>query len=234
MFSPEIVCSEEFLDMPVTSQALYFHLGMRADDDGFVQPNLIIKVVGSSPDDLKVLLAKRFLLPFESGVVVIKHWLIHNMIRGDRYKPTRFQEEKKALFIKDNKAYTELATSRQPNGNQLAPQVRIGQDRETSATAQVILVKDEKEIKPSKAKYPNKKVVFSLWGKYPRNWDINTSQCKAAENLFEERGIDQIKKALEFVTEYKDGEYFPEVLTPYDLDSKWKKIISWRDKYTPL
>jgi len=134
MFSPDIVCSEEFLDMPASSRELYFQLGMRADDDGFIQPKFIMKTVGASDDDLKVLLTKRFLLPFKSGVVVIKHWLIHNMIRADRYKPSRFVDEKKTLFIKENKAYTDkdedatplLATKWQPTGNHPAPQVRLG------------------------------------------------------------------------------------------------------------
>lgn len=90
MFSPDIVDSDAFLDMPTSSQLLYFHLGMRADDDGFVNPKKIMRMVGANGDDLKVLLTKRFLLPFESGVVVIKHWLIHNLIRKDRYKETMY------------------------------------------------------------------------------------------------------------------------------------------------
>jgi len=137
MFSPDIVESDEFLDMPDSSQALYFHLVMRADDDGFVQPKSVMKLLGSNSDDLKVLISKRFVLPFETGVVVVKHWLIHNMIRADRYKPTRFIEEKKTLFIKENKAYTDnsdngkplLATKWQPNDNQPTPQVRLGKVR---------------------------------------------------------------------------------------------------------
>jgi hypothetical protein len=129
MFSPEIVESEEFLTMPVSSQALYFHLGMNADDDGFVQPKLVMKLLGANEDDLKVLLSKRFLLPFETGVVVIKHWLIHNMIRSDRYKPTRFQVEKRLLLIKENNAYTEKKSTGCQNDNQLAPQVRLGKVR---------------------------------------------------------------------------------------------------------
>jgi len=129
MFSPEIVESEEFLTMPVSCQALYFHLGMHADDDGFVQPKLIMRASGFTDDDLKVLLAKRFLLSFQSGVVVIKHWLIHNMIRLDRYKNTRFLEEKKLLKIKENKAYTEINNLGCQNDNQLAPQVRLGEVR---------------------------------------------------------------------------------------------------------
>lgn len=132
MFSPDIVCSADFLDMPVSSRELYFQLAMRADDDGFIQPKLVLRTVSASDDDLKVLLTKRFLLPFENGVVVIKHWLIHNMIRADRYKPTRFQDEKKTLFIKENKAYTDNSPLGLHSGNQMEPQVRdrIGKDRE--------------------------------------------------------------------------------------------------------
>lgn len=129
MFSPEIVGSEEFKTMPMSSQALYFHLGMEADDDGFVQPKLVMRAIGFADDDLKVLLAKRFLLTFDNGVVVIKHWLIHNMIRTDRYKPTRYYEEKKTLYTKENKAYTDKPPVGLQSGNQMAPQVRLGKDR---------------------------------------------------------------------------------------------------------
>lgn len=115
--------------MPTSSQALYFHLGMDADDDGFIQPKLVMRKVGFQDDDLKVLIAKRFLLSFEEGVVVIKHWLIHNLIRNDRYKPTRFQEQKAKLLIKENNAYTERLNLGCQNDNQMAPQVRLGKDR---------------------------------------------------------------------------------------------------------
>jgi hypothetical protein len=125
MFSPQIVRSEEFLTMPSSSQALYFHLGMCADDDGFVQPKMIMREIGSAEDDLKVLLAKRFLLAFDGGVVVIKHWLIHNLIQKDRYHPTRFQEEKSRLFLKENKIYTD----RPPSVNKMLPEVRLGKVR---------------------------------------------------------------------------------------------------------
>lgn len=106
MFSPEIVQSDAFLDMPVSSQALYFHLGMRADDDGFVNPQTVMRTIGATPDDLKVLLGKRFVLPFENGVVVVKHWRINNFVRKDRYKPTLYEDQKKKLRVKENGAYT--------------------------------------------------------------------------------------------------------------------------------
>lgn len=122
MFSKTIVDSDAFMDMPQSSQLLYFHLCMRADDEGFVgNPKRIIKMVGSNDDDYKILLAKRFLIPFESGVCVIKHWLIHNTIRMDRFNPTTYQDEKSLLEIKENKAYSDGL----PNGNQMATQVKL-------------------------------------------------------------------------------------------------------------
>jgi len=107
MFAKTIIDSDAFLDQPLTTQALYFHLAMRADDDGFVNnPKKIQRMVGCSDDDLKLLLAKQFILAFDSGVIVIKHWKIHNYIRSDRYKPTVYKEEKAMLQTKENNAYT--------------------------------------------------------------------------------------------------------------------------------
>ena len=107
MFNIQIVDSDAFLDMPLSTQALYFHLNMRADDDGFVgNPKKIQRLVGASEDDLKLLIAKRFLLVFEDGVIVIKHWRIHNTIKNDRYNKTLYIEELNQLKLKENKAYT--------------------------------------------------------------------------------------------------------------------------------
>lgn len=108
MFSPDIVASDAFLEMPTSTRELYFQLGMYADDDGFVSPKKIMRMVGASDDDLKVLLTKRFLLNFQSGVVVIKHWLIHNLIRADLYKETLYKTEKQTLGLNESGAYTEL------------------------------------------------------------------------------------------------------------------------------
>ena len=95
MFAKTIIDSDAFLDMPVSTQLLYFHLSMRADDDGFINnPKKIQRMVGCAEDDLKLLMAKRFIIQFESGVVVIKHWKIHNYIQSDRYKPTVYTQEK--------------------------------------------------------------------------------------------------------------------------------------------
>ena len=134
MFAKSVVDSDAFLDMPMSTQCLYFHLSMRADDDGFLNnARKIQRMIGASDDDMKVLLTKRFILPFESGVVVIKHWKIHNYIRNDRYKPTIYAEEKSLLAIKENGAYTEAEHVGIPSDNQvtyqLETQVRLGKDR---------------------------------------------------------------------------------------------------------
>lgn len=107
MFAKTIIDSDAFLDMPLSTQALYFHLSMRADDDGFINnPKKIQRMIGGSDDDLKLLIVKNFVIPFESGIVVIKHWKIHNYIQKDRYKATVYKEEKARLAIKENNAYT--------------------------------------------------------------------------------------------------------------------------------
>ena len=107
MFAKKITESDAFLDMPSSTQMLYFHLSMNADDDGFVNnPKKIQRMCGASNDDFKLLIAKSFVILFESGVIVIKHWKMHNYIQSDRYRPTDYVEEKSMLGIKKNKAYT--------------------------------------------------------------------------------------------------------------------------------
>lgn len=108
MFSKSVIDSDMFLDMPLSTQALYFHLAMRADDDGFVNnPKKIARMIGADDDSLKILSAKKFLIPFESGVVVIRHWKIHNYIQKDRYKETVYTDEKSRLDVQKNGMYTE-------------------------------------------------------------------------------------------------------------------------------
>lgn len=107
MFNIKIVDSDAFLDMPLSAQCLYFHLNMRADDDGFVgNPKRIQRLVGASEDDLKLLIAKRFLLTFENGVIVIKHWRMHNTLSMNRYSETVYTDEKKLLKLKENNSYS--------------------------------------------------------------------------------------------------------------------------------
>ena len=127
MFAKTIVLSDAFLDMPLSARCLYFTMGMLADDDGFVNsPKSIMRQAGASTDDLNLLLAKRFILTFDSGIIVIKHWRIHNYIQKDRYKESKYIEEKASLMLDQNGAYTECIQ----DVSTLDTQVRLGHVRE--------------------------------------------------------------------------------------------------------
>lgn len=130
MFAKTIIDSDAFLDMPMSAQALYFHLCMRADDEGFVNnPKKIQRMVGASDDDAKLLIGKKFIIPFDSGVVVIKHWRIHNYIRQDRLKPTAYEDEKSQLSLKSNGAYTLCQSNVSQMSVTCPSNVSIGKDR---------------------------------------------------------------------------------------------------------
>ena len=113
MMSLDIIDTDAFLDMPASSQLLYFHLNARADDDGFVaNPKKVVRMLSAGTDDFKMLLAKKFLIAFEDGVCVIKHWRINNFIRKDIYKETKYLDLKSVLFIRPNGAYTQTDDGR--------------------------------------------------------------------------------------------------------------------------
>lgn len=195
MFSPDIIESPEFLAMPASTQLLYIHLCMNADDDGFVHPLQVMRMMGVTGDDnLKILIAKRFILPFETGVVVIKHWLIHNMIRIDRYKPTRYQDEKKTLFIKDNKSYTDREPVWQPNGNQMATQVRLGKVRK--AVAPQLASFDLSEVREVKLDSEGNE-------KKPKVKRGSDLAWKLKEKLYEKLEDDTGKKPTPHIADYK-------------------------------
>jgi len=131
MLSKKIIDTDAFMDMPLSSQALYMHMVLNADDDGFIgNPKKVVRSVGCMNDDIKILLAKRFILDFDSGVIVIKHWKIHNLIRLDRYTETTYLQEKGLLIENKNKSYTEVNKGQIidviPSDNQMEPQVRLG------------------------------------------------------------------------------------------------------------
>ncbi len=131
MFSKQIIDSDAFLDMPLSTQALYFHLAMRADDEGFVNnPKKVQRMIAASDDDLRVLIAKNFIIPFASGIVVIKHWRIHNYIQNDRFHPTTYTEERAQLEVKSNSAYTlinQQDTKRIQDGYKMDTEVSLGE-----------------------------------------------------------------------------------------------------------
>lgn len=147
MFAKTIIDSDAFLDMPLSTQALYFHLAMRADDEGFVNnPKKIQRMIGASDDDCRILASKRFILTFQSGIIVIKHWKIHNYIQSDRFKETVYLEEKNMLALDDNKAYTE----RIQDVSTLDTQYSIGKDS---------IVKNSIEKKVAEAPLSSKRFV---------------------------------------------------------------------------
>lgn len=151
MFAKTIIDSDAFIDMPVTARLLYYDLAMRADDDGFVNsPKKIMRMIGASQDDLSILIMRKFILPFDNGVVVIKHWRIHNYIRKDTYCSTPYIDEKSMLELDENKAYkfkvNESSTDCQRIVDVASTQVRLVKDS---------IVKDsiEEESKPTAKRF---------------------------------------------------------------------------------
>lgn len=220
MFSKIVIDSDTFLDMPLSAQALYFHLSMRADDDGFVNnPKRIQAYVGASTDDLKILLAKHFLIPFESGVVVIKHWKVHNYIQKDRYKETYYQAEKALLEeTPKTKEYTRkpnldtnciqtvsnLDTNCIQTGYKLDTQVR---DRD----------RDSIEIEIGKDKESAKA-------------DSDEPDGSTSPSLFDkEEEIREKKRTKPQVVRHKYGEYNNVLLTDEELMKLKEKIPNWQD-----
>lgn len=211
MFSKKITDTDAFLDMPLSTQALYFHLSMHADDEGFVSnPKRILKMVGASDDDLKLLILKRFILTFESGVVVIKHWKIHNYIQSDRFVPTTYIEERKTLGLDEKKAYIEkenaLDTKCIQNGYNADTQVSIGKvnsnmDNSYYSPQTPQGRKEEKIARPTKAEvityftetlHRSEAEAVSFWtwnenkgwkvGKTPiRKWELFADVWRGAE-----------------------------------------------------
>jgi len=237
MFSKDITTSDAFREMPTSSQALYFHLGMEADDDGFLDNYRgLMRAINASDDDLKILLGKRFLILFPTLIIVVKHWLLNNTIRKDRYTETKHLDEKRALLIKENGAYTELPVGT-PSGNQMATQYRIEEDRIVSAFEDeprviVSLKEDGEERTPSSnAKYPHAKEVFAWFPKPQASWMSlkNVQEREYAEYLYE-RGEKNVKRALTFYEEYKDEPFCPKITKPSDLEKKWLDLTNFAKK----
>lgn len=164
MFAKTIVLSDAFLDMPMSARCLYFTLGMVADDDGFVNsPKSIMRQCGASNDDMNLLIAKKFILIFEDGVIVIKHWRILNYIQKDRYVPTKYEEHKKQLFLDENNSYSKkqgMYTNCIQNGYKMDTQdsIEIGKDNIISSST---IKSREYEIK-EKESYLNNNRLFEI------------------------------------------------------------------------
>lgn len=161
MFSPKITESDAFMEMPPSSQNLYFHLNMSADDDGFVgSPKRVMRMIGAKDDDLKILIAKRFVIVFKTGVCVIKHWRIHNYIRSDRKQDTLYVEELQQLALKDNQSYTECHTKCQTSGSTCDTLDKIRLDKIRLDKKENSDIEEKKEIKEENVIPPLKNNVF--------------------------------------------------------------------------
>jgi len=189
MFAKKIIDSDAFLDMPLSAQALYFHLSMRADDDGFVDnPKKIMRMINSPTDDIKILITKNFIIPFDSGIVVIKHWKIHNYIQKDRYHETIYLKEKQSLKLLETKEYSGVDTECIQHVSNMDTQVRLGKVRlgkvrlgKASEEKEVEIEKDPPPassgtIVPSEASPPNK-------GGNPSSLDRQRSLNKEGESV---------------------------------------------------
>lgn len=188
MFAKTIVLSDAFLDMPLSARCLYFTLGMLADDDGFVNsPKSIIRQAGASIDDMNILLAKRFILAFDSGVIVIKHWRIHNYIQKDRYKESKYIEEKAAITVDRNGAYTECIH----DVYNLDTQVRLGKD---SLDKERIV--EDSIVDGSPASPPNP--TLHKYGMY-NNVLLSDEDMKKLRDEFPNDYTDRIERLSEYI-----------------------------------
>lgn len=211
MFAKTIIDSDAFIDMPLSAQALYLHLSMRADDDGFVNnPKRIQRMIGAADDDMKLLVAKSFLIPFENGIVVIKHWKVHNYIRSDRYTPTVYQEEKNLLTVEKSRVYTVGIPSDIPNGYQMDTQYRLGKDRLGKDRLVESIAADDTPPAPAPTKTKHK------YGEY-NNVRLTDDEMN---KLNEELGAHMVTACITFLDEYIE-------MKGYKAKSHYLAIKKW-------
>lgn len=195
MFSLLVVDTDEFLDMPSSTQSLYYHLGMRADDDGFVSsPKKIVKLVNCSNDDLKLLIAKGFIIPFDSGIIAIRHWKLNNEIKKDRYTPTIYLKEKSTLKVNKNKVYS-------IDGNNLDTQYSIDKNSIDKNSKEYIEQKQEEnqeqiqeQKQDKKEKVKKEKKPKETHNSIIENYTINEDLREALKSFVEMRK--ELKKPI--------------------------------------
>lgn len=197
MFCLDIVNSDAFLDMPLSAQALYFHLGMRADDDGFVgNPKSIQRLAGASQDDLMLLITKRFLIAFDNGVIAIKHWRMNNYIQKDRKKDTVYIELLNSLEVKENGSYTEKKIM-----DTVCIQAVSEMDRQNSID-KISIDKDSIEIDNSCSSVDEASEFFEkIWKEYPNKKGKTQVKASHKKALFK-IGYERLVKAIQ---KYDDG-----------------------------
>ena len=188
MFAKTIIDSDTFLEMPISARLLYYDLGMRADDDGFVDsPKKIMRIVGASTDDMNILIARKFIIPFDSGIVVIRHWRINNYLRSDRYCESIHIDEKSQLAIDDNKQYL---TQNEADSLGIPLGIPVVGVEENSK---------EKKRKDNKDSVHQKEIsdfFESIWQLYPKKKGKNSVSKKSKEELFK-LGYENVKSCIE-------------------------------------
>lgn len=201
MFAKTIIDSDAFLDMPQSTQLLYFHLSMRADDDGFINnPKSIMRNVKCNDDDLTLLAAKKFIINFGSGIVVIKHWKIHNYIAKDRYKETKYKQEKSMLSLDENNSYTleenNMYTECIQPVYEMDTQVRLGKDR---------LGKDNNIISKDIISSTKVQPVIDKWNSLNLQKLVcikeGTNRYKLLNARIKDYGMDSVLKAIDMIGE---------------------------------
>lgn len=230
MFSQKIVESDDFLDMPCSAQSLYFHLNMNADDDGFVNnARSVARAVRSSAEDLNLLIEERFVLSFDN-CIVIKHWRMHNTLRKDRYKPTQYQDEFAMLAIKENGGYTEyenignqVATKRQPLGNQMATQISIDKNSLEEISIEECNEDDSDESVAEKKPKTDYKSIVDLYNSictsFPSVRSLSEARKKAIKARLNTYTVDDFKQLFENAeaSSFLKG----------DNNRKWSATFDW-------
>lgn len=235
MFAKTIIDSDAFLEMPMSARLLYYDLGMRADDDGFVNsPKKIMKIIGASNDDMNILIIRKFIIPFESGIVVIKHWKIHNYIRNDRYKPTPYIKEKQMLETKPNEGYSLISKDGIPNGYQMDTQDRIGkvsigensigEDSITSECQPQLPIPSKKEQFEKYEEEFNK-----LWQHYPNKKGKDQAKTKYISARKDGTTYEEIEKGLKNYLIYIKQEKVDMKYIKHG--STWFNQKCWNDDY---
>ena len=225
MFAKTIIDSDAFLDMPMSARLLYYDLGMRADDDGFINsPKKIMRMIGASNDDVNILIARKFVIPFDSGVVVIKHWRINNYLRNDRYTETKYLEEKSNLEVDKNGSYTAKNNTGIPVGIPTVStgKVRLGKDsigKDINTIScngnSIIEVLSQKEM-----------WFESFWEIYPKHQDKKKAKQKFLKLCTDEKKYQEIMGGLRNVLPMwakKDNKYIP-------MPTTWLNGERWNDE----
>lgn len=213
MVNIRIIDSDNFLELPLSTQALYFHLLLRADDDGFINnPKRIQRLIGGSEDDFKLLIAKQYILTFDSGVIVIKHWKMHNYIKKDRYHETDCISEKNMLYEDENKTYTLEKPQCIQNGDNLEPEwnpsickVSLGK----SSINNNILPEQAGQQKQEQQKLENDNKDFKQLYQGAREYHM------------------PLKNGDDYVVTENDVERFEQLYPDLDIHAEMRKMYGW-------